>query len=193
MKKKMDKDLLSMIVDKNTKALKIIYMRYEKQIYNFIYRYTGSREIAMELLQETFTRVWLAAHAYDEKKGNFKNWLYTIASNITRTEMSKKEYSYQYSEIAETDELYYENDRPMIENPEKVLERKEIKKSIIIALARLSPKLKEIIIMKNYQHLTFKQIVEITGVPDSTLKSRYIKAVALLKQNLNPMEVKKNV
>ena len=96
-----DKELMKLVTGKNTGALKILYHRYEKKIFNFILRYSGSRGVARELIQETFTRLWLSAHTFDQKKGNFGGWLYTIALNITRNEMSKKEYTYQYLDAEE--------------------------------------------------------------------------------------------
>ena len=94
MEKLNDKELINLVVDRNSQAFKILYHRYEIRIFNFILRYTGNREIAQDILQETFTRVWFAAHTFDRKKGNFKGWIYKIALNNTRNEMSKKRYDY---------------------------------------------------------------------------------------------------
>ena len=93
MEKSTDVELMSMVLEKNTRAFKVLYFRYEVRIYNFIFRYTGSKEIAQDLLQETFTRVWFAAHSFNSASGNFKGWLYTIALNIARSEMAKKRYA----------------------------------------------------------------------------------------------------
>ena len=84
-----DKKLMNLISKRNDVALKIIYKRYNVSIYNFVVRYTGNREIAEDILQETFIRVWYAAHTFDKAKGNFKAWLFTIGLNITRNEMKK--------------------------------------------------------------------------------------------------------
>ena len=82
MEQSTDQELMSMVLQKNTRALRILYARHETNIYNFIARYTGNRQIAQDLLQETFTRVWFAAHLFDQTGGNFRGWLYTIALNI---------------------------------------------------------------------------------------------------------------
>jgi len=70
MEKSTDKELMNLVLKKNSRAFKILYQRYEIAIFNFIFRYTGSREIAQDLLQETFTRVWFAAHLFDLKGGH---------------------------------------------------------------------------------------------------------------------------
>jgi RNA polymerase sigma-70 factor (ECF subfamily) len=183
MEKRTDKELMKLIADKNTHALKALYRRYEIQIFNFILRYTGSREIAQELIQETFTRLWFAAHTFDQKRGNFKGWIYTIALNLTRNEMSKKEYTYHFLDVDDIPECRHEAERP-----DTILEQKELGHSIANALGKLNPYLREVIIMKNYQHMKFREIAEATNIPEGTLKARYHRAVALLKKYLDPKE-----
>jgi RNA polymerase sigma-70 factor (ECF subfamily) len=178
---------MKLIAGKNTDALKTLYGRYDRQIFNFILRYTGSREIAQELIQETFTRLWSAAHTFDQKRGNFKGWLYTIALNITRNEMSKKEYTYHFLDVDEVSEKQHDHQDEKHENPHTVMEKNELRDSIATALGTLKPHLREIIIMKNYQHLTFREIAEAVNTPEGTLKARYHRAVALLKEQLSPL------
>jgi RNA polymerase sigma-70 factor (ECF subfamily) len=186
MEKRTDQELMRLIAEKNTLALKALYRRYEIPIFNFILRYTGSREIARELIQETFTRLWFASHLFDQKRGNLKGWLYTMALNITRNEMSKKEYTYQYVEVNETCNPEDESDRHETETPETILQQQELQHSVANALGQLQPYLREVIIMKNYQHLKFREISEVTNVPEGTIKARYHRAIALLKKSLNP-------
>ena len=186
MEKRTDIELMKLITDKNTLALKVLYRRYEIQIFNFIFRYTGSRELAQELIQDTFTRVWFAAHTFDQIKGNFKGWVYTIALNLARNEFSKKEYTYHFLDIEKTDERQHDRDDSQKENPETILEQKELTHSIAKALGKLKPYLIEVIIMKNYQHMKFREIAEATDIPEGTLKARYHRAVALLKEYLQP-------
>ncbi len=184
MEKRTDNDLMKLIADKHTPALKVLYRRYEIQVFNFIRRYTGSRELAQELIQETFTRIWFAAHTFDRKRGSFKGWLYTIALNIARTEMSKKEYTYHFLEIDETRERGENGSDPDDENPETILRKKELENSIANALGKLKPYLREVIVMKNYQHLKFREIAEAADIPEGTAKARYHRAIALLKETL---------
>jgi RNA polymerase sigma-70 factor (ECF subfamily) len=189
MDNKTDKDLMKLIVKKNSTALKVLYRRYEKQIFNFIYKYTGSRGVAQELIQETFTRVWFSAHTFDRLRGNFKGWVYTIALNIARNEMSKKEYTYHFLEADEGVQYDSNGNTSKNQSPAAIMEQEELRDSIVNALSKLDPSLREVVIMKNYQHLKFREIAEVMKIPESTLKSRYIKAISCLKNHLNPVEV----
>jgi len=185
MEKRTDSELMKLIADKHTPALKVLYRRYEIQVFNFIRRYTGSRELAQELIQETFTRIWFAAHTFDRKRGNFKGWLYAIALNISRSEMSKKEYTYHFIEINETCERGEDGRGRTGETPETILHKKELENSVADALGKLKPYLREVVVMKNYQHLKFREIAEAAGIPEGTAKARYHRAIALLKEALN--------
>ncbi|UCH96609.1 MAG: RNA polymerase sigma factor [Candidatus Aminicenantes bacterium] len=191
MQKKTDNELMKLLAGKNKMALKELYRRYEMQVFNFLSRYTGHREIAQELIQDTFTRLWFASHTFDQKKGNFKAWLYTIALNLARNEMSKKEYTYQFLEPTEIHNYQKVEDDVHTGNrgPNAVLEQKEIQTSVANALGKLQPHLREVIIMKNYQHLKFREIARVTKTPESTLKARYHKAISELKKYLQTREV----
>jgi RNA polymerase sigma-70 factor (ECF subfamily) len=182
---KSDNELMKMITKKNTQALKVLVRRYDIHIFNFLLRYTGSREIARELIQETFTRLWFAAPTFDQRRGHFKGWLYTIALNLARNEMSKKEYTYRFLGLGEIDEAQYDEDERQDAKPDTLLEKHELKATVARALGRLQPHLREAIIMKNYQQLTFKEMAEAAGTPESTLKARYHRAIALLKRHLD--------
>lgn len=159
------------------------------QIFNFLVRCTGQREIAQELIQDTFTRLWFAAPTFDCKKGHFKTWLYTIALNLARSEMTKKEHRFRFidpDEIHDHRELEGDNQG---KGPDTVLEQQETRAAIANALGKLQPHLKEVIILKNYHYLKFKEIAEVSKVPESTIKSRYHKAISELKKQFNPEEV----
>jgi RNA polymerase sigma-70 factor (ECF subfamily) len=188
MEKSTDQELMSMVLKKNTRAFKLLYSRYEMRIYNFILRYTGSREIAQDLLQETFTRVWFAAHSFNHESGNFKGWLYAIALNITRSEMSKKRYAYHYLEVSEISHQD-EPAAPSMEEPDIEMERADLKNAVTQALDKLSPLLREIIILKHYQQLKFSEIDEMTKTPEGTLKARFHRAIAQLKELLDLAEL----
>jgi RNA polymerase sigma-70 factor (ECF subfamily) len=188
MEKSTDEELMNMVLTKNTRAFKILYSRYERCIYNFILQYAGNREVAQDLLQETFTRVWFAAHSFNHDSGNFKGWLYAIALNITRNEMSKKRYAHHYLEVTEM-QHHDEPANPRAEEPDAEIEHADLKNAITQALEKLSPLLREIVILKHYQQLKFKEIAEMTKTPEGTLKARFHRAMAQLKELLEPMEL----
>ena len=183
-----DKKLMKLVVQRNTSAFQILFDRYHVQIFNFILKYIGNRELGQDLLQETFTRVWFAAHTFDLRSGNFKGWIYKIALNITRNEMAKKRYDYQYFDISEISDSPIEPAYADTEQPDVNLDRSELRNTIFNALKQLKPHLREIIIFKLYQQLKFKEIAHITDTPEGTLKARFHRAIAQLKELLEPVD-----
>jgi RNA polymerase sigma-70 factor (ECF subfamily) len=183
-----DSELMILVVQRDARALAALYSRYELPIYNFLARYTGNRELAQDLLQETFTRVWCAAHQFDLKSGRFKAWLYKIALNLTRSEMAKKRYAHHYldvSEIKPEEEPAHEG----AESPEAAALENDLGRTLAKALGKLSPALREIIVLKHYQQLKFREIAEMTQTPEGTLKARFHRALAQLKELLEPTEL----
>lgn len=184
-----DSELMNLVKERNSKALTILYTRYNNSVYNFIIRYTGSREIAEDVLQETFTRIWYAAHTFNQKRGNFKAWLFTIGLNITRNEMTKKRYSYHYVEMEDVLESNVTLQNRDENHPETISNKNEMKKLVAEALGRMKQFHREIIILKHYQKLKFREIAEITNTPIGTLKARFHNAIAQLKNELKGVEL----
>lgn len=184
-----DKKLMKLVIKRNSRAFEILFDRYNRQIYNFILKYTGNRELGQDLLQDTFTRAWFAAHTFDLKGGNFKGWLYKIALNITRSEMSKKRYRYQYQDINEIHDHESDLENLDSEHPDVMLNQSELRNTIFQVLGKLKPHLREIIILKVYHQLKFREIAHITNTPEGTLKARFHHAIAQLKKLLDPTEL----
>ncbi len=185
---KPDDELMLTVIDGNTTAFNALYGRYEKAIFNFILRYTGNRGLAQDLLQETFTRIWLAAHSFNPEKGSFKTWLFTIALNITRSEMAKKQYSFSYLDVTEMNTSEKDIQAGQ-EAPDRKLENQELQQKIQTALSKLQPFSREIILLRHYQQLKFSEISRITNIPEGTLKSRFHRAIQILKEHLNEMDM----
>ncbi len=172
-----------LVSDRDTSAFRIIFERYEMPVFNLILRYTGNRLLAQDLLQETFTRVWLAAHSYRSEKGRFRSWMFAIALNITRNEMVKKQYSYSYIDIDDAGFSESCRENRIKEQPEKSIEDIELQRGIQNALTMLPLFLREVVILKHYQQLTFREISRITDTPEGTLKARLHRAVSILRKH----------
>ncbi len=189
MEKQSDIDLMKRVIERDTSAFKQLYQRYELRIFNFILRYTKNREIAQDLLQETFTRMWFAAHTFDQKRGQFQAWLYTIALNITRSEMVKKQHHTPILNVDDIQSGGYRSEYQNRDRPDIQMEKKDINDQIADALSQLQPDMKEIIILKTYEGFKFREIAQMTHTPEGTLKARYHRAIAQLKKQLGRMEL----
>jgi RNA polymerase sigma factor (sigma-70 family) len=184
-----DEELMVLVTERNTRALTALYDRYGKSLYNFILRYTNNRELSEDLLQETFTKVWFASQTFNPLKGTFKAWIFTIGLNVTRSEMAKKRYSYPHLELDEEAGNGGAADGRGEESADCMLEHAELKDAISAALGRLSPLLREVVILKHYQKLKFSEIAKISNTPEGTLKARLHNALSQLRTMLHNGEL----
>ena len=174
-----DEALMADVARGDAAALRALYDRYERATFNLILRLAGSRQVAEELMQETFTRVWTTARLFRPERGGFKGWLFTIALNLTRSELSRKRYRVRHVEPEAADAV-----PSAAAGPDVLAARAQDARRVTAALARLSPLMREVVVMKVYHQLKFQEIARLTGTPEGTLKARFHRAVAELRAQL---------
>jgi RNA polymerase sigma-70 factor, ECF subfamily len=181
MEERPDHALVAEVARGDAAALRILYLRYERPTFNLILRMAGNREMAQDLMQETFTRVWTMARTFRGDRGTFKGWLFTIALNLTRSELARKRHGVRHLGDDAVEELVSQAD-----GPDTLLHRSEVGRSVAAALAQMAPHLREVVVMKVYHQLKFREIADITRTPEGTLKARFHRAVAELRERLAP-------
>lgn len=177
-----DEDVMELLQGGYDPALHIIVERYEDKVHNFIYRYTHNHLDAEDIVQETFLRVFRSRHRY-ERIAKFSTWLYTIAFNLTKS-LFKKNSRMSMSSIFAHDEEEYDFERELKTDalsPEDLIDQAMCYKHVQKALDMIPAEFKEAIILRDIQNLTYEEIVEITGVPMGTVKSRINRGRARLK------------
>src|SRR5690606_10647350 len=90
MEKSSDFMLYTRIQQKDKEALEQLYDRYEKILFSFLVKMTEDRDLAEEALQEVFIKVWRGVGEYDESKGKFTSWLFTMSRNAAIDMIRKK-------------------------------------------------------------------------------------------------------
>jgi RNA polymerase sigma-70 factor (ECF subfamily) len=175
-----DQELMERTAGGDAMALKTLYQRYEIPVFNLILRGTSNRELAQDLLQETFTRLWTMAHLFDPRRGAVKSWLFTMALNLTRTEMSKR--VYDLKPVSLDDAPPCRSDDPEVGSG---VEGEELQNEVARVLDKLPAHYREVIVLKYFHHLTFDEIARMTGAPAGTLRARFHRAVARLRSNIH--------
>jgi len=155
-----------------------IVRQQNRRIYNLCYRFTNSPNDAEDLTQEVFIRVYRTLASYDVEKGAFSTWLSTLTRNllVDHFRRSKQERITDSLDVGITEE----DDSPSMLNrlpdsapkPDDRLASKETQKIVQMALARLSPDLREAVILRDLQDMDYKDIAQVLKVPEGTVKSR---------------------
>ena len=151
---------------------------YNRRIYNLCYRFTNSPDDAQDLTQDVFIKVYRTLGSYDVEKGAFTTWLTTLTRNLLvdhfrRSKQDRITDSIDGTSREEEDALSMsdrlEDPRP---SPDDRLASKEAQKMVQTALARLSPELREAVILRDLQDMDYKEIAGTLRVPEGTVKSR---------------------
>jgi RNA polymerase sigma-70 factor (ECF subfamily) len=143
----------------------------------------GRRAVAEEWLQEAFTRVWLGAATHDPLRGEVRPWVYKIALNTARSEMARKRYRTPHVSIDQAG-LDVPDERGGEKRVAAHLDEARQASAFALALERLPDFMREVVVLRCSRELTFAEIAEVTGAPQGTLKSRFHRAVAALREAL---------
>ena len=163
-----------------------------KRIYNFCYKYFGSHDTAMEATQKTFIAVHKSFHTL-QSPDRFKSWLYRIAHNKCHEEERGKFRKKIVSMFGSDDEGI----SPVIaavpdnvsSNADKKMLKKEMAELVTKCLNELSIEQREVVIMKEYEGLKFREIAEALEISENTAKSRLYYGLTALRKTMTRMNV----
>jgi len=184
-----DEDLMVLYQQGEVRAFEVLLGRHRKSVYNFILRFVGDKETAEDLLQETFMRVIKGADAY-KRQAKFTTWLYTIARNLCVDQTRRRKHRRHASLDAPMDTSDDSGSlMDVIAGNEMASDRKSVNKELFAtmqrAIAGLSEEQREVFLMREFLDLPFKQIAEVVGVPENTVKSRMRYALEKLRLELD--------
>lgn len=164
----------------DTQALAELVRRYEKMLFGYAMRITHDREMAADIFQETFMKVFQRRSTY--KVGStFKPWLYRICLNLCRDRFRKRS---RRPEVELNDHSHMSDPAP---GPDEVAEKRRRGERVRQAIANLSDKHREVLILAQYQSLSYPEISEVLGIPVGTVKSRVHFAIKKLAEDLQDL------
>ena len=183
-----DSDLIRLYLDGEESALKALILRHEQKIFTYILSSVKSRELAEDLFQDTFIKVinTLRAGAYKDE-GKFAQWVMRIANNLKIDYFRKAQRLPAYESNGDFDIF----DTLSIEDPsvEQKMIQEQVYSDIQDLLHYLPEEQREVLEMRIYQDISFKEIAELTKVSINTALGRMRYALI----NLRKMIEEKNV
>ncbi|MBZ5566224.1 MAG: sigma-70 family RNA polymerase sigma factor [Acidobacteriia bacterium] len=155
-----------------------IVQRFNRRIYNICYRFTGSQHDAEDLAQEVFIKIYRTLKSYDTDKGAFMTWVATLTRNLLVDHFRKSKQdrvtdSMDEPITAEQDSISVaERLEDVGPSPDARLQTRETQEMVHKALQKLSPELREAVILRDLQDLDYREIALALKVPEGTVKSR---------------------
>ena len=192
----LDDELMQRFQKGDEDAFNLLVRRHQKPLINFIARFTGDKDNAEDLAQETFIRMFKAANRYKPGRAQFKTWMYFIAKNLCKNEIRNRgrRERYHVDNIVTNDNSIDGNDEEIdliasapadaVFQPEIALERKELRNTVQKAIAELPDQYRLPLVLRDIQGLSYDEIGNILELRSGTTKSRINRARLMLKDKL---------
>jgi len=175
MNDKTDEELIKDFQKGNIKSYNHLVYRYKDRLFNYIYNFVHDIDLAEDLLQDTFLKLYTHKNSYREV-AKFSTWIYTIAGNFAKTELRKFQRRKTYSHS----DMSFDNNEFIIEDknatPSDVFLNRGLRDSLNECLSLLPLNFKTIIILRDIQELSYDEISTIVKLPLGTVKSRINRA-----------------
>ena len=174
-----DKELMELIQAGDDKAFRELVIRFQDRLLNFVGRIVNDRETSEEIVQETFLRIFSQKMSYTPQYA-VSTWIYTIALNLSRSELRKR----KLRKFLSLDFLKEESDLELADTTVQVMEG--LTPILQRAIDKLPQEYKTAFILCDIQRLPYQQIAEVMRVPVGTVKSRINRARSILREKLKP-------
>nr|WP_041720893.1 sigma-70 family RNA polymerase sigma factor [Alkaliphilus metalliredigens] len=169
--------------DGDSESFEKLILQHQKKAFNIAYRMLGNLEDANDVTQEALLKAYRAINRFQEKS-SFSTWLYTIVTNtcvdfIRKNRKTKVVYldrEYEGEEGQYKREVYDDEN-----GPEELLEKKEVQRLIHDAINLLNYEQRKVIILRDIEGFSYREIAEILDCAEGTIKSRINRARSNLK------------
>ncbi len=179
-----DEELMALFQRGKEEAFNEIVGRYKHPLMNFVFRFLGNYDDSVDIVQETFVRVFRKRNLY-RPIAKFSTWIYTIASNLAKTELRRRGLRgmLSLSQLRGSAEQDFDiADERM--SPERAAESSLGEEIIQKALLSIPGKYREVVILRDIQELSYEEISKITGLSLGTVKSRINRGRTQLRELL---------
>jgi RNA polymerase sigma-70 factor (ECF subfamily) len=155
-----------------------IVQRYSRRIYNICYRFAGSADDAQDLTQEVFIKMYRTLKTYDLERGALMTWVTTITRNLLVDHFRKTRQD-RMTDSLDGETSQHEDAVPLSDRipdktqpPDARVQSRETGEVVHQALQKLSPELREAVILRDLQDMDYRDIATVLKVPEGTVKSR---------------------
>jgi len=169
-----DQQLVEQVLDGRVEAFNLLVWRWQRQLFNFLLRLSGDRELAHDICQEALLKSYVRLKDLRDRE-RFASWLFRIAVNLYRSDRRRPtlpiEDSSEIDHLAPASGQFHTGTR-------------EMQLTIRSLVARLSPEHREVVLLRVFHGFQFDEMATILDCPASTLKSRLSKAFEELRAGL---------
>jgi RNA polymerase sigma-70 factor (ECF subfamily) len=183
-----DLELVEQCMSGSEAAWEELVRVHTRRVYAVCYRFTGTSEEAQDLTQEVFLRVFKTIRSFRAGEGSFGVWLNRLTRNLLIDNYRRTRNERQTDSLE--DQLpHIEESTAVTARADSMLAGREAGELLQAALQRLSPELRETVILRDVEELEYREIAQVLNVPEGTVKSRLNRGRAELVKVLRRLKV----
>lgn len=160
----------------------LLFQRYHRQLYGFLYHMTYQREASEDMVQQVFYKMLKYRHNFTGA-GEFIHWMYAIARNVLKDQGKRKKLAMAKDSVEDMADWI-----PGSTNIEEQLDRKQAAQGLQRAMSRLSDDEREILSLSRFQELKHQEIAQIMNISEGAVKVRVHRALCQLKEIYTKIE-----
>src|SRR3990170_885686 len=180
-----DEELMQRLVYRDLWAFRALYDRYGNLVYSAALRVVRDAQVAQDMVQEIFLRLWRKPDSYVAQRGRFVTWLTSVTRNRAVDEIRSRGRRFRY-ETASPEEQERELPAPDTNDPALSAELADQRRLILAALAQIPMEQRQIIELAYFGGLTQQEIAERLSQPLGTVKTRIRLGMQKLRAALTP-------
>jgi len=166
-----DAQLVQQCLRGDSSAWEELVRRHTRRIYNLCYRFTNNHHEAEDITQDVFLRVYRTLGSYRSAHGGFATWMTSVTRNLLIDHYRRTKRDRMTDSLDDVMPKLEEKEGAA-RRPDQVARLSELSQQVQRALARISPDLREAVILRDLQGLEYKEIQDVLQIPEGTVKSR---------------------
>ena len=176
-----DSSSIAEYLNGDTKAFEMLINRYRQRLYSYLCRMTSDHEAAQDLFQDVIVNVLEALPRYQEQK-KFSSWLFSIAHNVAMNYIQKQRKKMIFNTFSDSDSELLDIPADDSISPESILKEKQLQGILKSSIEKLPVEQKEILLLREYSGLPFKEIALMLDCPINTALGRMRYALLNLRK-----------
>ena len=184
-----DSNLVSRCLRGEETAWEDLVRLHTRRVYGLCFRFTNSGQEAQDLTQEVFLRVFRTLRTFRSTEGSFTTWLARVTRNLLIDNYRRTRQERVTDSIEEQLPMMEESGVAAADRPDRVLAGREAGEILQATLQKLSPDLREAVILRDLQEMEYREIAQILTIPEGTVKSRINRGRAELARLLRKQKL----
>jgi len=184
-----DSSLVSRCLRGDETAWEDLVRLHTRKVYALCYRFTGSASEAQDLTQEVFLRVFRTVKSFHSDEGSFATWLARVTRNLLIDHYRRTRQERVTDSIEEQLPMLEEVGAGAPARPDHALAGREASEILQATLQKLSPDLREAVILRDLQEMEYREIAAVLEIPEGTVKSRINRGRAELARLLRKLKL----